>query len=150
MKPLRFLFAQVCLAATLLAFTSSSSALEQFSFPFDVTVDCPTELVYLEGTGRFKTQYIENANGATTIFHAFWHARGMGLTTGAEYKLNGKWMEVIQERAPYVYRGFEHFQLVGIGAAEDFKLYWRYRFVVDPNGNIILDKLNWDWACPNA
>ena len=150
MNSISFYIPRTLLAATLLVFATPSSALEQFSFPFDVTVDCPTEQIYIEGTGRFKSQSVEAADNTTYIFHAFWHGRGYGLSTGAEYILNGKWMTVEQENAPFVLRWNDHFQLVGKGNAENFRLYFRLRVVVDPDGRVVVEAENEDWVCPNA
>lgn len=136
-------------AIVLIAFAPVSMALESSTFPFDVTVSCPTEDVYIQGTGRFQMQEVQNANHSTWIFQAFWHGKAWG-TSGAEYNVSGRWMEVVQESAPFVMRWNDHFQLAGKNGAGNYRLYWKLRIVVDPNGRPVLDTELGDWECPNA
>jgi len=138
------LVTKLLLALALLTVAPTLLALEQFTFPFEEIVVCPTEdgdseEIYLAGTGRLQAQYIENAHHTTSIFQIFWRMSGYGLTSGAKYTLSGKWMEVIQENPSYIFLWNDHFQLVGKGKAENFKLYYKIRIVVNANGDQTVD-----------
>jgi hypothetical protein len=133
-----------------LALVSTSSALSaagqviQFTEPFSETVVCPTsdgysEEIYLSGTYRALIKYVESGEHVSTFFQVFWEADGYGISTGAEYLLNGKWMEVTQESPPYIFIWNDHFRLIGKGQAENFDTYFKVKIVMNANGDPIID-----------
>ena len=138
------LVTKLLLALALLAVAPTLLALEQFTDAFEETVICPSgdgysEKIYIEGTYRIQVQYIENTHHTTSLFQVFWRGNGYGLESGSEYKLRGKWMEVIQENPPYIFLWNDHFQLIGKGRAENFNTYYKIRIVVNANGEQTVD-----------
>jgi hypothetical protein len=141
------LVTKLFLTLVLLSLAPMVMALDQFTFPFEEIVVCPTsdgdrEEIYLKGTGRLQEQFIENAHHTTYIFQIFWRMSGYGLTSDAEYSLRGKWMEVVQGiegNSPFIFLWNDHFQLVGKGKAENFRLYYKIRMVVNANGETTVD-----------
>jgi hypothetical protein len=98
-----------------------------------------SEIIYLDGTYRLLTQYVDSGQHVASAFQIFWEGRGYGMTSGAEYILHGKWMEVIQDKPPYVLIWNDYFELVGKGRAENFKIYWRARVIETADGRSIMD-----------
>ena len=144
MKMPSFLLTKLLLALALLAVAPMLLALEQFTLPFDETVICPSrdgdsEAIYIAGTYRVQLQYVEGGGHTTSLFQVFWRGDGYGLDSGAEYKLRGKWMEVIQENPPYIFLWNDHFQLIGKGRAENFNTYFKIRMVVNANGELTVN-----------
>jgi len=135
---------KLLLSLVLLTAAPTLLALEQFTDTFDEIVICPggdgnSEEIYIEGTYRVQLQYIENTHHTTSLFQVFWRGDGFGLTSGAEYKLRGKWMEVVQgieENSPFIFLWNDHFQLIGKGRAENFNTYYKIRVVVNANGEL--------------
>ena len=132
---------KLLLALALLAVAPTLLALEQFTLPFEETVICPSgdgdsEEIYIEGTYRVQLQYVEGGDHTTSLFQVFWRGDGYGLESGSEYKLRGKWMEVIQENPTYIFLWNDHFQLIGKGRAENFNIYYKIRIVVNANGEL--------------
>ena len=139
MKNTHSMLKNVLLGSVLLAFSPILLALEQFTDSFEETVICPaeggiSEEIFIEGTYRVQVQYVEGADHVTSLFQVFWRGNGYGLSSGAEYKLRGKWMEVIQENPPFIFLWNDHFQLVGKGRAENFSIYLKIRIVENANG----------------
>ena len=135
---------RLLLIAALLTIAPVSMALEQPTLPFEETVSCPTddgfsEEIYIAGTYRIQERYIENRNHVSSSFQVFWRGEGYGLSSGAEYSLRGKWMEVIQESPPFIFLWNDHFQLTGKGQAENFRIYFKIRIVNNANGEPIVD-----------
>ena len=142
-----FLVTKLLLALALLAVAPMLLALEQFTLPFAEIVICPggdgdSEEIYIEGTYRVQLQYVEGGDHTTSLYQIFWRGHGYGMESGSEYKLRGKWMEVIQENPPYIFLWNDHFQLIGKGRAENFKLYFKIRSVVNANGELTVDFLD--------
>jgi hypothetical protein len=141
MKMTHHLIMKLLLIPALLTVSPMLLALEQFTLPFEETVVCPggdgySEEIYIQGTYRVQLQYVEGADHTTSLFQVFWHGSGLGLTSGAEYILRGKWMEVIQENPPFIFLWNDHFQLVGKGQAENFNTYYKIRIVENANGEL--------------
>ena len=138
------LVTKLLLTLALLSVAPMLMALEQFTLPFEETVICPSgdgfsEEIYIEGTYRVQLQYIENTHHTTSLFQVFWRGDAFGLKSGSEYKLRGKWMEVIQENPTYIFLWNDHFQLIGKGRAENFNIYYKIRIVVNANGEQTVD-----------
>jgi hypothetical protein len=134
-------------AASLLALSAHSMAgADQFRGTFWEIVSCPTadgysEEIYLEGSYRILSQYVEGNGHVTSTFQIFWDADGMG-PSGSEYLLNGKWMEVIQGNPPYIFLWNDHFRLIGKGRAENFEIHFKIRMIVNANGELVVDYLD--------
>jgi hypothetical protein len=121
-----------------------SNAAQQFEASFWEIAVCPTadgysEEIYLEGTYRVLAHAVDNGNHMMSTFQVFWEGTGYGMSSGAEYVLHGKWMEVVQVDPPFIFLWNDHFQLVGKGQADDFRIYWKIRFVQDANGDTVVD-----------
>jgi len=143
MKMTHRLLTKLLLISTLLTISPMLLALEQFTLPFEETVICPSgdgysEEIYIEGTYRVQLQNVEGADHTTSLFKVFWRGDGYGLTSDAEYKLRGKWMDFTQENPPYIFLWNDHFQLIGKGRAENFHIYTKVRTVVNANGELIV------------
>ena len=135
------LLTKLLLTLALLTVSPLMLALEQFTVPFAEIVVCPSgdgdsEEIYIAGTARIQSHYVENTHHTTSFFNIYWKGDAYGMTSGAEYILRGKWMEVIQENPPYIFLWNDHFQLIGKGKAENFALYFKTRFVVNANGEV--------------
>lgn len=134
----------IYLVFVLLATSSIAIAMDKFSDTFSETVICEnkngvSEEIYISGTFRSQAQYVENVNHITSVWQVFWHGDGLGLASGAEYVLRGKWMEVIQENPPYIFIWNDHFQLTGKGKAENYDTFFKVKFVVNANGDPIIE-----------
>jgi len=141
MKMPHHLVTKLMLTLALLTVSPMLLALEQFTDIFEETVICPSgdgwsEEIYIKGTYRVQLQYVEGADHTTSLFQVFWRGDGYGLTSGAKYKLRGKWMEVIQENPPFIFLWNDHFQLIGKGQAENFAIYYKIRIVENANGEL--------------
>ena len=146
-KP-HLLITKLLLTLALLTIAPMVTALDQETFYFEEIVACPSEDIFIAGTVRFQTQYVEGADHTTWVFQAFWRGDAYGLTSGAEYLLRGKWMEVVQENPPFIFLWNDHFQLIGKGKAENYELHWKMRLVVNANGEVVVDWEDVVWPCP--
>jgi hypothetical protein len=141
------LLTKLLLTLALLIVAPMLLALEKVTLPFEETVICPSgdgfsEEIYLEGTVRYQEQNIESNHHTTSIFQAFWRANGYGITSDAKYILRGKWMEVVQgieESSAFIFLWNDHFQLIGKGQAENFRIYQKIRMVINANGELTVD-----------
>ena len=134
------------LSAILLLFALSPAALamDKAHYNFWEVVECPGELIYLEGSVRF--QYHETGKGWT--YQAFWTGDGWGLDSYAEYLIQGKWTEVVQGQRPFIFYWNDHFQLVGKGDAPTYRFYSRIRFdEFDEDGVPIPEFISAEWPC---
>lgn len=128
----------------MLAFSPAALAMDKQFYNFWEIVDCPHELIELEGSVRFQFQ--ETGMGWT--LQAFWTGDGWGLGSDSEYIIQGKWQEVVQGERPFIYYWNDHFQLVGIGGAPTLKFYSRIRFdEFDEDGNPIPEFISAEWPC---
>jgi hypothetical protein len=147
MRTANQVMAKIMLATSLLVLTPALMALEKVTLPFWEIVACSSEDVEIEGSVRFQTHYVEGADHATWVFQAFWSGRGLGLESGASYKLMGKWMEVVQENPPFIFLWNDHFQLIGKGSAANYSFSNKVKFVVNANGDVVVDTDSFEWPC---
>lgn len=141
------LLAKVFAALVLLVSAPALMAMEKVTLPFWEIVSCPSEDIEIEGTVRFQTQQVEGADHTTWVFQAFWSGGAVGLASGAKYRLTGKWMEVIHENPPFIFRWNDHFRLIGQGTAPNFGFYNKVKIVVNANGDVIIDLQDVEWPC---
>lgn len=137
----------------LLAATPGLLALDQFPGEFEETVICenangPSEPIYIWGTYRIQAQYVEAGDHVTSFFNVYWRADGVGLDSGAEYNMRGKWMEVVQESPPYLFIWNDHFRLIGKGRAENYDTHFKVKILVNANGDPIIDYIDF-YECEN-
>lgn len=142
------LLARIFTALMLLLTAPALMALETDTFLFWEIVSCPSEDIYIEGTVRFQSHFVEGADHSTSVFQAFWTGDGFGIDSGAEYMLKGKWMEVIQENPPFLFLWNDHFQLIGKGSAPNYSFYQKVKLLVNANGDVIIDLDDLEWPCP--
>jgi hypothetical protein len=143
----RFL-AGLSLAVPLLVSAPNLLAMEQTTLNFWEIVACPSENIEMEGSVRLQTQSAGGADHATWVFQAFWTGDAWGLDTGTDYRLQGKWMEVVQENPPFVFLWNDHFELIGNGTAPNYRFYNKIRLIVDANGEISVDFADDAVPCP--
>jgi hypothetical protein len=120
---------------------------------FEEIVVCPTddgfsEEIYISGSYRLLIQSAGGNGHATNLFYVFWHGDGVGLGSGSEYLLRGRWMEVIQDSPPYIFIWNDHFQLIGKGKAENFDTHFKIRLIVNAQGDTVVDYIDF-WECEN-
>lgn len=128
----------------LLALSPAALAMEKEFYNFWEIAECPSELIEMEGSVRFQSQETEMG----WVFQAFWTGDAWGLDSDAEYKIQGKWMEVVQEQRPFVYYWNDHFELMGKGNVPIHRFYSRIRFdEFDEDGNPIPEYISADWPC---
>lgn len=136
------------LALTLIVWAPAAMSMEKSTLYFWEEVACPNEVVYLEGDVRF--QFHETGKG--WVYQAFWSGNGWGLESNAEYLIQGKWMEVMNEKRPFVFYWNDHFQMVGKGAAPTYRLYLTVKFdEADDDGFPVPDSIHFEdeeWPCP--
>lgn len=135
------------MALALLASAPALMALEKQTIPFWEIVSCPNEEVYIEGSYRVQAHFVEGADHSTSVFQVFWKGSGFGLESDSEYLLRGKWMEVIQENPPFIFLWNDHFQLIGKGTAPNYRFYSKVKFVVNANGEVIIDLISDETPC---
>ena len=133
-------------ALVLLVFSPALMAMEKQYLQFWEVVECPGENIEMEGNVRFQFQ----ETGKGWVLQAFWSGDGWGLESGDEYLIQGKWFEVVQEKRPFVMYWNDHFQLIGKGAAPNYRFYGRIRFEVDENGDWVPGFVDQDWPCPTV
>jgi hypothetical protein len=127
-----------------LALSPMAVAMDKETYQFWEVVECPEGQVEVEGSVRF--QYQETGKG--WVLQAFWTGDGWGLDSGAEYLIRGKWMEVVNEKRPYVFYWNDHFELVGKAGAPTHRFYSRVRFDgFDNDGNPIPEFISAEWPC---
>ena len=137
------------LTALVLSLTAPAlMALEKETLPFWEIVSCPSEDIEIEGTVRFQWHFAEGADHTTSVFQAFWTGDAWGMDSGANYMLKGKWMEVIQENPPFIFLWNDHFQLIGQGSAPNYDFHNKVKFLVNANGDVIIDVDDLEWPCP--
>jgi hypothetical protein len=129
---------------TLLAFSPMLMAMDKQYLNFWEILECQSENIELEGSVRF--QFHETGKG--WVFQAFWTGDGWGHDSGDEYKITGKWTEVVQEKRPFIMYWNDHFQLVGKGEAPNYRFYSRIRFIVDEYGVWVPEFVDDEWPCP--
>ena len=138
----------IVIGALLGSLAPTAMALDQETWNFWEIAACPSENVEMNGRVRFLMQLVQGKERATWVFQAFWSGQASGLSSGAEYTIQGKWMEVIQEDPPYVFLWNDHFQLIGKGTAPNYDFYNKVRIVVDANGEPRLDFSGETTPCP--
>jgi hypothetical protein len=122
-------------------------AMEKQTLPFWEIVSCDSEDIEIEGTVRFQEHLVEGENHTTYVVQAFWKGMGLGLDSGAKYRLRGKWMTLEQEDPPYIMIWNDHFQLIGKGAAPNYRFYAKLKFIVNAKGETIIDLYDEEWPC---
>lgn len=125
--------------------------MDKESYNFWEIAQCPDEMIEMEGSVRF--QYHETGKG--WVFQAFWTGDAWGLDSGAEYLIQGKWMEVVNENRPFVFYWNDHFELVGKGRAPTYRLYSKIRFdeLDADSGGPVVDSIqleDGEWPCPTV
>ena len=128
----------------LLSLSPTLMAMEKQYLNFWEIAECPSEAIEVLGTVRF--QYQETGKG--WVLQAFWTGDAWGVDTGDEYRIQGKWFEVVQEKRPFVMYWNDHFQLIGKGTAPNYRFYGRVKFVVDENGDWVPEVVGMEWQCP--
>lgn len=128
----------------------AAMAIDKETWNFWEIVSCPSENIEMTGSVRFQMQLIEGKDRATWVFQAFWTGDAWGLDSGADYRIQGKWMEVIQEDPPFVFLWNDHFQLTGNGTAPNYSFYNKVRIVVDANGEPRIDFSGDASPCPTV
>lgn len=141
------ILARTIMALALFASAPALMALEKQTIPFWEIVSCPNEEVYIEGSYRVQAHFVEGADHSTSVFQVFWKGSGFGLESDSEYSLRGKWMEVIQENPPFIFLWNDHFQLIGKGTAPNYRFYFKVKFVVNANGEVIIDLISDETPC---
>lgn len=127
----------------LFIFPPSLTAMEKQYLNFWEILECPSELIEIEGNVRF--QFHETGKG--WVFQAFWTGEGWGLDTEDEYQIHGKWHETFQEKRPFTVYWNDHFQLTGKGEAPNYRFYSRIRFIVAGDGEWVPEFVDSDWPC---
>ena len=127
----------------LTSFSSILVAMEKQYLSFWEILECPSELIEIEGNVRF--QFHETGKG--WVFQGFWTGEGWGLDTGNEYLITGKWYETVQDLRPFTIYWNDHFQLTGKGEAPNYRFYSRVRFIVDEEGEWVPEFVDQDWPC---
>ena len=124
-------------------FSSILMAMDKQYLNFWEIVECPSELIEIEGNVRF--QFLETGKG--WVFQGFWTGEGWGLDTGEDYLIQGKWYETFQENRPFTIYWNDHFQLTGKGKAPNYRFYSRIRFIIDEYGEWVPEFVDRDWPC---
>ena len=124
-----------------------SLSMEKEYYEFWEIAACPSEDIEMFGSVRFQTQ---STGDAGYIFQAFWTGKGSGLDSGSDYMIRGKWMEVVKESPPFIFRWNDHFQLIGKGDAPNYSFSWKLRVVVDANGVPRVEFEANEWPCPTV
>jgi len=128
----------------------AAMAMDKENWNFWEIVACPSENIEMNGSVRFQAQLVEGSGHATWVFQAFWTGDAWGLSSGSEYILQGKWMEVIQEEPPFVFLWNDHFQLIGKDTAPNYSFYNKIRIIVDANGEPRVDFSGEATPCPTV
>lgn len=127
-----------------LAFSPLASAMDKEAYSFWEVMDCPGEQIEMEGSVRFQSQ----ETGKGWVFQAFWTGQAEGLDSGAEYLIKGKWMEVVNDKRPFVFYWNDHFELVGKAGAPTYRFYSRVRFdTFDGAGDPVPEFISAEWPC---
>lgn len=135
----------VVLAVTM---TPTAMALEKQYWNFWEVAACPSENIEMLGSVRFQFQLVEAGERSTWFFQAFWTGDAWGQESDADYRIQGKWMEVIKENPPFIFLWNDHFQLIGQGTAPNYSFATKIRIVVDANGEPQVEFEGGDWPCP--
>lgn len=96
------------------------------------------------GHAEGNEQWVERGKSVTRFEFGRLSGRGyaIGLSSGSEYLLRGRWMEVIQENPPYKFLWNDHFQLIGKRKAENYETHYKIRFVVNATGEMVIEFLD--------
>jgi len=121
-----------------------SMALDQWTETFEDILVCEnengvSEEIYLSGTLRFKIQEIENEANSHSVFHMFVQGEGEGLTSGSEYHFRGKVMEMLHLNESVIYINNDWLPLIGKGQAENYMYMYKIRWVMNANGEVVVD-----------
>lgn len=126
----------VTLGALTVSVTQTAIAIDKEVLNFWEIVQCPDEQIEMEGSVRF--QYQELGDSDSWVFQAFWTGDAWGLTSGADYRIQGKWMEVVKgpliDDTPFLFIWNDHFELIGKGTAPNYRFYNKVRVHMDANG----------------
>jgi hypothetical protein len=132
----------------LLIFANASMAIEKETIPLDEYLICPSEVIHIVGDGKLTFQFVQGGDTSTAVFQVVWRGTGYGMTSGNEYRLSGKWMDVTHEVIPpIVFVLNDHFQLTGKGDAENYAFSTKIKFIVNANGDVIVDDFTEFWPC---
>lgn len=135
-------------AVPLLICAPTLLAMEKETLNFWEVVACPSEDIEIEGSVRLQMQFVEGSGHVSWIFQVSWAGDAWGLDTGADYRLHGKWMEVIEENPPFVFLWNDQFQLIGNRAAPNYSFSSKIRLIVNAEGEVTVDFTEAEWPCP--
>jgi hypothetical protein len=138
------------LLLALMGFSPFVLAMDRQHFGFREVVACsdPEETIEIVGTARLQFQQTGGGKHESWTHQVFWTGTGVGLSTGNEFILQGKWMEVVKETPPYLFIWNDHFQLVGKGTAPNYELHTKVKIVVNAQGDVVIDWSDEVWPCP--
>jgi len=144
MQELNRIVVKIMLVLAAILVSPVALAMEKDIFNWWEIAACPEENIEVEGTVRFQSQDI----GGGWVFQAFWSGQGWGHTSGTQYNLQGKWMEVAKETPPFIFIWNDHFQLIGKGNAPNYRLANKVKIIVDANGEVRVEFEESPWPCP--
>jgi len=144
------LVAGMVAAVTLATVAPTSQAMDKETWNFWETVACPSEQIEILGSVRFQMQAVDGGDHHAWVFQAFWTGDAWGLSSGATYRIRGKWMEVIQEEPPYIFLWNDHFQLIGNGTAPNYRFFNKIRVIVNAKGEPKVEFEESEAPCPTV
>lgn len=144
------LVAGMVVAVALASAAPTSNAMEKETLNFWEIVACPSENIEMLGSVRLQMQQVEGGDHSAWVFQAFWTGDAWGLNSGAQYRIRGKWMEVIQEDPPYIFLWNDHFQLIGNGTAPNYRFFNKIRVIVNAKGEPKVEFEGSETPCPTV
>ena len=121
--------------------------------PFDdLIVSCTGEDVHLTGEQRITAMtVIDDRGGIHTTFQLVpQNVRGVGLTSGIEYKAVGSALNSVNadaETAPLVSTSMSMFNLVSQGGGDNLQVKFTVHFTVNANGEVTAVVENFSAKC---
>lgn len=113
---------------------------------------CAGEEIEVTETNYFRIIWVINDNRNNSVITIRREGKGIGLTTGTEYILRGHYTDAPEASRPskndqFTYIFVDNYSLVSPGGANNISVRSKYKLVISPNNDIILDKYSSETYC---
>jgi hypothetical protein len=113
---------------------------------------CAGEEIEVTETDYFRIIWVINNNRNNSVITIRREGKGIGLTTGTEYILRGHYTDAPEASLPsqndqFTYIFVDNYSLVSPGSANNISVRSKYRFVLSPKSEVIIDKYSSETYC---
>ncbi len=120
--------------------SASAAVIQNMKMPYSTTVPGPSEDVQVTGVIHLVVAYSDDMNIGLSHFNLE-QVSGVGLTSGATYKITGILQHTWSIKPPYPMEDtfVVHMNVIGKGSAENSVTYMITHFTINANGEVAVD-----------